>query len=83
MLLTDAKLAIALGVDGHRGDLTLMKAVRAYAALEGRKEAAAPDIETVAHMVFLHRMKALPFEQAKRFDTELVHKIVAGEETAT
>ncbi len=83
VLLTDAKLAIALGVDGHRGDLTLMKAVRAYAALEGRKEAAAPDIETVAHMVFLHRMKALPFEQAKRFDTELVHKIVAGEETAT
>ena len=80
VLLTDAKLAISLGVDGHRGDLTLMKAVRAIAALQGRTEAAVSDIETVAHMVFLHRMKALPFEQARSFDTELVHKIVSGGE---
>jgi len=80
VLLTDAKIAIALGVDGHRGDLTLMKAVRAYAAMEGRPEATTADIEKVAHMVFLHRMKALPFEQARSFDRELVHKIVSGEE---
>ena len=80
VLLTDAKIAIVLGVDGHRGDLTLMKAVRAYAAMEGRAEAAAEDIEKVAHMVFLHRMKALPFEQARSFDRELVHRIVSGEE---
>lgn len=82
VLLTDAKIAIALGVDGHRGDLTLMKAVHAYAAMEGRPEATAADIEKVAHMVFLHRMKALPFEQARSFDRELVHKIVSGEEVA-
>lgn len=80
ILLTNAKIAIALGVDGHRGDLTLMKAVKAYAALNGRAEAAPEDIEKVAHMVFLHRMKALPFEQARDFDTKLVHRIVTGEE---
>lgn len=80
ILLTNAKIAIALGVDGHRGDLTLMKAVKAYAALNGRAEAAPEDIEKVAHMVFLHRMKALPFEQTRDFDTKLVHGIVTGEE---
>ena len=80
ILLTNAEIAIALGVDGHRGDLTLMKAVKAYAALNGRAEAVPEDIEKVAPMVYLHRMKALPFEQARDFDKKLVHRIVIGEE---
>ena len=57
-----------------------MKAVRAYAALEGRNEATKEDILKVASMVFLHRMRSLPFEQVREFDLAAIEKILAGEE---
>lgn len=76
ILLTDAKIAIALDSDGHRGDITMMKALLAAAALEGRKEVTADDILLVVKMVFLHRLKSLPFEKTKTFDLEMVRKIV-------
>jgi Mg-chelatase subunit ChlI len=79
LLLKIAEISVALGIDGHRGDLTLMKAIRAYAALEGRSEAEEQDILKVAHMVFLHRMRSLPFEQAKSFDPSVIEKILHGE----
>lgn len=79
LLLKIAEISVALGIDGHRGDLTLMKAIRAYAALEGRREAEEQDILKVAHMVFLHRMRSLPFEQAKSFDSGVIEKILQGE----
>lgn len=79
LLLKIAEISVALGIDGHRGDLTLMKAIRAYAALEGRREAEEQDILKVAHMVFLHRMRSLPFEQAKSFDPGVIEKILQGE----
>lgn len=78
ILLTDAEIAIELGVDGHRGDLTLMKAVKTYAAFENRTRAEVEDIEKVVHMVFLHRMKSLPFEQTKSFDMEMVREIISA-----
>lgn len=78
ILLTDAKIAIELGVDGHRGDLTLMKAVRTCAAFENRTQAEVEDIEKVVHMVFLHRMKSLPFEQTRSFDMDKVREIIDG-----
>lgn len=79
LLLKIAEISVALGIDGHRGDLTLMKAVRAYAALEGRKEACEDDILKTAHMVFLHRMRSLPFEQAKSFDPSVIEKVLNKE----
>lgn len=80
ILLTDAKIAIGLGVDGHRGDLTLMKAAKTYAAFENRKNVEVEDIEKVVHMVFLHRMKSLPFEQTKSFDMDMVREIIGSYE---
>ena len=79
LLLKIAEISVALGIDGHRGDLTLMKAIRGYAALEGRQEAQESDIKVVAHMVFLHRMRSLPFEQAKSFDPTVIEKILHKE----
>jgi Mg-chelatase subunit ChlI len=81
LLLKIAKISVALGIDGHRGDLTLMKAVRAHAALGNRSEATDEDILAVAHMVFLHRMRSLPFEQTKTFDPAVIEHILQ-EETA-
>lgn len=79
LLLKIVKISVVLGIDGHRGDLTLMKAVRAYAALNGCKEATEGDILKVAPMVFLHRMRSLPFEQAKVFDPSVIEKVLSEE----
>lgn len=57
------------GVDGHRADITMMKAARANAALEGRAQVAKDDIRAVAATVLSHRMRRRPFEE-EAFDTE-------------
>ncbi len=51
------------GVDGHRADITMMKAARANAALEGRPAATKEDILAVAPLVLSHRMRRRPFEE--------------------
>ena len=76
LLLKIANLSVALEVEGHRADLTLMKAIRAYAAWEGRKTAVEEDILKTAPMVFRHRMRSLPFEQAKTFDLSIIERIL-------
>jgi magnesium chelatase subunit I len=45
-----AELCAALKVEGHRGELTIARAARSLAALEGRREVCAGDIERVAVM---------------------------------
>lgn len=76
ILLTDAKISIALEVDGHRGDITLMRAAKTYAAYCGRDRVERSDIERLAEMVFLHRMKSLPFEQLGGLDMDRVREII-------
>ena len=44
-------------VSGHRADLVLQAAARAYAALHGREEVLFEDIEAVAEMVLVHRRR--------------------------
>ncbi len=80
ILLLNAKIAIALGVDGHRGDLTMIKGLKAFAALNGRTEVEKQDVRELVQMVFLHRMKSLPFEKTQALDMELVDKILADVE---
>jgi len=55
---------IHFGVDGHRADITLMKAAKANAALEGRKNVTKDDIRATAELVLSHRLKRRPFEDA-------------------
>ncbi|MBO6083905.1 MAG: AAA family ATPase, partial [Candidatus Methanomethylophilaceae archaeon] len=57
-------VTIHFGVDGHRADITLMKAAKANAALEGRTEVIKDDIRAVAELVLAHRLKRRPFEEA-------------------
>jgi Mg-chelatase subunit ChlI len=73
-----AKAAIELDIDGHRGDLTMMKASKAHAAFEGRKTVSADDMKAVARMVFLHRLKSLPFENARTLNIEKIENILDG-----
>lgn len=76
LLLINAKIAIALEVDGHRGDLTLMKGARAMAAFEGHEQVEKEDIRKVVEMVFLHRLKSLPFETTKKFNMDKINAII-------
>ena len=52
-----SRLCIAVGADGLRGELTLMRAARALAALEGAAVATKAHIATVAPMALRHRLR--------------------------
>lgn len=60
-----AKLCMALGTDGLRGELTLMRAARAYAALEGESEVAETALRFVAPMVLSHRLRRNPLDDSR------------------
>lgn len=57
-----AKIGIALQVDGHRADITLIKAAATLAAFEGAEEAARDHLVRVAPMVLAHRLRRMPFD---------------------
>jgi magnesium chelatase subunit I len=59
-----AHLCMQLGVDGLRGELTLMRAARAKAALSRRKEATLEDVLAVAPMALRHRLRRDPLDEA-------------------
>ncbi len=52
-----AALCLAVGADGLRGELTLMRAARAAAALAGRDSATRDDLVAVAPMALRHRLR--------------------------
>jgi magnesium chelatase subunit I len=58
-----AELCVSLGVDGHRGELTIARASRACAALEGRAEVTGEDVRKVASMSLRHRLRRDPLER--------------------
>ena len=58
-----AETNIRLGVDGHRGDNTLRRAVRALAAFCGDTTATTEMLQEVAEMALDHRTVQLPFEE--------------------
>jgi magnesium chelatase subunit I len=59
-----AELCIALGADGLRGELTLMRAARALAALEGMREVAPAHVRAVAPGALRHRLRRDPLDEA-------------------
>ena len=58
------KTTTHFGIDGHRADITLMKASKANAALHGRNEVSKIDIKETAPLVLMHRMRRRPFEES-------------------
>ncbi len=63
-LLTRAvEVCIRLGIDGHRGEITIKRAACAYAALAGRTEVHAADIRAVAVLSLRHRLRRDPLEE--------------------
>ncbi len=59
-----ASLCIALGSDGLRGELTLLRAARALAAFEGAKAVSRTHLRSVAAMSLSHRLRRDPLDEA-------------------
>lgn len=78
-----ARLCAGMGVDGHRADLTLVRAATALAALEGGSVVTDAHVRRVAPLVFVHRVRRTPFHDEvydERRLQESVAKALAGEQ---
>jgi magnesium chelatase subunit D len=63
MLEFVAKVALDMGVHGHRADISMVKTARTIAAFGGRDEVTKEDIREAAELVLPHRMRRSPFEE--------------------
>jgi len=59
-----AELCLALGSDGLRGELTLLKAARAYAAWRDDTALSRAHVKDVAAMALRHRLRRDPLDEA-------------------
>jgi magnesium chelatase subunit I len=59
-----AKLCMALGTDGLRGELTLMRAARALASFEGARAVSDAHLRRVAAPALRHRLRRNPLDDA-------------------
>ena len=61
-----AQTCMEAGVDGHRADITMVRAARALAAWNARTEIIPDDLSQAAHLVLPHRMRRHPLETIGR-----------------
>jgi magnesium chelatase subunit I len=59
-----SEICIAMGADGLRGELTLIRAARAEAALAGAEEIDAQHLRAVAPAALRHRLRRDPLDEA-------------------
>ncbi|MEQ8967756.1 MAG: magnesium chelatase ATPase subunit I [Azospirillaceae bacterium] len=59
-----ARLCLALGTDGLRGELTLMRAARALAALDGEAVVGDDQLRRVAPLALRHRLRRDPLDES-------------------
>jgi magnesium chelatase subunit I len=64
MLELAARLCLAIGADGLRGELTLMRTARALAAYEGDDEVTAAHMREIAPSALRHRLRRDPLDDA-------------------
>ena len=64
ILEAGSRLCMALGADGLRGELTLLRAARASAALDGAATVSLRDVRKVAALALRHRLRRNPLDEA-------------------
>ncbi|MCU1355868.1 MAG: bchI 2 [Acidimicrobiales bacterium] len=62
VLIAASALAVEVGAEGLRADLTLCRAAAALAGLDGRSDAELSDLRRVAPLVLAHRSRRGPFD---------------------
>lgn len=72
-----ADICIAMEVDGHRADITLLKTAVTHAAMEGRNLVNKADMLIAAKLVLPHRMRRRPFEEGV-IDFDEIMKVAEG-----
>ncbi|MBN1873700.1 MAG: ATP-binding protein [Anaerolineae bacterium] len=84
---TIAQMMAELGVDGHRGDLVILKTATAHAAWEGRRHITDYDIVVAAELTLPHRLKRRPFDEMQtsieKMDKMLAQARERAEDAAT
>ncbi len=63
VLEAGSRLCMAVGADGLRGELTLLRASRALAAYEGRSAVTEADLRRIAPMALRHRLRRGPLDE--------------------
>lgn len=62
ILLGIAKSCLEVGVDGHRGDIIIMKTAKTIAAWEGRQSVGTDDIDRAIALALPHRVRRQPLQ---------------------
>lgn len=70
-----ADMCIGMGVDGHRGDISMVKTAKTIAAFNLREFVDDNDIKEAAKLVLIHRMKKNPFKE-RAFDNQNLSEII-------
>jgi len=71
MLYEIASFCLDVGVDGHRGDIIVLKAAKTLAAWKGRVSVEPKDIEDAAHLALPHRVRRQPLQDIVTDITEV------------
>jgi len=77
---TIAMIMADIGVDGHRGDMVILKTAMAHAAWQGRTHINDRDIVMAAHLALPHRLKRRPFDDVQSSLEELNNMVVAAQQ---
>jgi magnesium chelatase subunit I len=62
LLYDIADYCLDVGVDGHRGDIIILKTAKTLAAYNGRTEVLKADIDTAAELALPHRIRRQPLQ---------------------
>ncbi|MCD6271559.1 MAG: ATP-binding protein [Deltaproteobacteria bacterium] len=62
LLLEIANYCIDVGVDGHRGDIIMLKTAKTLAAFDEREKVVKKDIEKAAELALPHRVRRQPLQ---------------------
>lgn len=79
-MATIAYMMAELGVDGHRGDLVILKTAVAHAAWERRSRITDRDLMLAAELALPHRLKRRPFDEVQTSIAELNKMVAAARE---
>jgi magnesium chelatase subunit D len=80
------KLALKSATQGHRAEITLLKAARAFAAFLEKQYVERSDLIHVAPFVLRHRMHKSPLDPEEKIDQQLedvINQVVSQESTQT
>ena len=77
LLFDIANCCIQVGVDGHRGDIVMLKTAKTLAAYHGRQQVWREDIEEAAALALPHRVRRQPMQDISS-DVQLRRAVTEG-----